>query len=161
MGLRAVCKPRWSDDRPVSYRIDTLATVLWIVDWGLWAIMAYAAIFGPAMLMLAALGGIAAARIAANLRLGRVVSRLETQGARAEISAARKPGATLRSIARRRMAYTVKRCEIKAQRYDVRAAAADEAGDEFKAWDMRRKAEHHRYWATESRQLAHHLSEQP
>ena len=154
-----VSKPRWSDDRIVSYRIDRLAWMLWLVGLVLWAVGIYAALVGPVPVLLAALAGFGAVHVASNLRLRHVVRSLEMPGAEGELAAAQGcTGAGVRLL-RHWLEFGARRCDVKARKLEARAAGkAGSYRAARAAYHLRVQAHHERDWAEEARNAAeHHL----
>ena len=149
-----VSKPRWSDNGIVSYRIDRLAWVLWLVDWSLWALATYTAFAGPVTVLVAALAGFTVIRFAANWRLRHVIRRLEATGNEDELAAARGCAVTGVRLLRRRLESGARRSDLKARKFEARAAS--KAGSYRAVRDahhLRVRAHSERSWASEARNL--------
>ena len=151
---RAVSRPCWANGRAVSYRIDRLAFVLWLIWWPPWAVVWFAIYAGSWAMVVTVTGVEVGLRVAANRRLHVVVERLEAESTGVELSA-KAPGweRVHGAMMTRFLHFGARRCDIKAEKLDTRAAAATSKGNRKAAIMLQHRADRERRWASESRGL--------
>lgn len=142
----------WSDGHFVRYSTDRLATSLGVLGLVMWTAMAVLALVGPYSVLLALLGVCVLIRSLAHWRLRRVAARLEATASAEEVAAAK----AVPSLMGRYCAWAAGYYDRKVQKLAGRAETADAAGNEFKAWDLRRRAQRKRERADQARGLIDH-----
>ncbi len=145
-------RPTWSDGHLVRHSTDRLATGLAVLGSVMWTTMAVLAAVGPYSAVLALLAVCVLIRSVAHWRLRRVVARLEATASAEEVAAAK----AIPALMGRYCAWVASRYDRKVQKLAGRAETADAAGDEFKAWDLRRRAQRKQARADQARDLVDH-----
>lgn len=156
MSLGAVsqifARATWSEGHCVRYSTDRLAMKLGLLGFVSWTAMAVLAWIGPYSVMLLLLGVCLLIRSLANWRLRSVAARLEATASAEEVAAAKATP----PLMGRYCAWAAGYYDRKAERLAERADKADADGDEFKAWDLRRRAGHKQERADQARDLIDH-----
>ena len=142
----------WPDGRFVRYSTDRFATGLGVLSLVLWTTMWVLVWIGSYSAVLALTSVCLLIRCVAHWRLRRVVARLEATASAEEVAAA----TAVPPLMGRYCAWAAGYYDRKVQKLAGRAETADAAGDEFKAWDLRRRAQHKRERADQARGLIDH-----
>ena len=139
----------WSSGRVVRYSTDRFASGLGALCLMLWIAMVPLVWVGPYSALLALTGALLLLRCIAQWRLRHVAARLEATGTEEEIAAA----TAVPTLMGRYCAWAASHYDGKVQKLAARATTADESGDEFKAWDLRRRAQRKQERADQARSL--------
>lgn len=151
---RAVSRPRWANGREVSYRIDRLAFVLWLIWWPPWAVVLFAIFAGSWPLVAAVTAAELGLWIAANRRLHTVVERLQADETDVELSTKAPVWERIYGRLMTRFChFGARRCDVKAEKLDARAAEATRRGNRKAATMLQHRADRERRWAAEGRGL--------
>lgn len=142
----------WSHGHVVRYSTDRFATGLGLLTLVPWAAAVVSAWVGSYGAVLGLLGTCVLIRSLANWRLRRVAAALEATASAEELAAA----TAVPPLMGRYCAWAAGHYDRKALKLTERAGTADAAIEEFKAWDLRRRATRHQERAEQARSLIEH-----